>query len=187
MERNAEKFREIQRNVKKCREMQRNVEKFREIQRNSAKCRDMQRNAGKCREMKRSVEKCRDMQRNAEKYRETRSLVTDIRFRQGSSWQPWRRTGVKDEGSVQEAFELEENEAVVGVRTNTDDRGWLGGLEVTTSTGRQVSWGDLDRDFYQGQKRRSVVENAKLGFCSGLVAPSLGDLDRSITFHWIMD
>ena len=43
-----------------------------------------------------------------------------------------------EEGSVQEAFELEENEAVVAVRTNT--RGgdsWLVGLEVTTSTGRQ--------------------------------------------------
>ena len=70
------------------------------------------------------------MQRNAEEYIETRSLVREIRFRQGSSWQPWRRTGStgkdrKVEGSVQEAFELEENEAVVAVRTNTDYDGWL--------------------------------------------------------------
>ena len=44
-----------------------------------------------------------------------------------------------EEGSVQEAFELEENEAVVAERTNTRGRGdsWLVGLEVTTSTGRQ--------------------------------------------------
>ena len=84
------------------------------------------------------------------------------------------------------AFELEENEAVVAVRTNTTGAGWLFGLEVTTSTGRQVSWGDLDKDFEYGQKRRSVVENAKLGFCSGLVETG-GYYGRSITFHWIID
>ena len=75
--------------------------------------------------------------------------------------------------------------AVVAVRTNTDFRGWLIGLEVTTSTGRHISWGDLDKDFEDGQKRRSVVENAKLAFCSGLV--QTGGLCRSITFHWILD
>ena len=69
--------------------------------------------------------------------------------------------------------------------TNTSDYGWLMGLEVTTSTGRQVSWGDLDKDFYRGQKRRSVVENAKLAFCSGLVQTNGTGYGRSITFHWI--
>ena len=83
---------------------------------------------------------------------------------------------------MQEAFELEDNETVVGVRTNTDEDGWLGGLEVTTSSGRQISWGNFRRG---GQKRRSVVENAKLGFCSGLVQTN-GD-GRSITFHWMME
>ena len=141
----------------------------------------MQRNAGKCREMKRSVEKCRDMQRNAEKYRETRSLVTDIRFRQGSSWQPWRRTGNTFEASEEEAFELEEDEAVVAVRSSTNGWGWLYGLEVTTSTGRKVSWGK----YLESGQKRSVVENAKLGFCSGLVGKYIVYI--SITFHWMKD
>ena len=82
---------------------------------------------------------------------------------------------------MQEAFELEENEAVVAVRTRTSD-GWLDGLEVTTSTGRRVSWVDLDTD-YGGEKRTGVVENAKLGFCSGSVEKRGGG--RSITFHWM--
>jgi hypothetical protein len=111
--------------------------------------------------------------------------ISEMRIRHGSEWQPWRRTGWGGEGSVQEAFELEENEVVVSVRTNTQGFGWLRGLEVTTSTGRQVSWGDLDKDFNKGQKRRSVVENAKLAFCSGLV--EIGGDCRSITFHWILD
>ena len=96
---------------------------------------------------------------------------------------------------MRKALELEENEAVVAVRTNTNFRGWLHGLEVTTSTGRQVSWGDLDTEYEGGQKRRSVVDNAKLGFCSGLVQTDgyssrrlqkEGD-GRSLTFHWMMD
>ena len=62
----------------------------------------------------------------------------------------WERVGYRGEGSVQEAFELEENESVVGLRTNNGGTGWLFGLEVTTSTGRQVSWGDLDRDLDGG-------------------------------------
>ena len=111
-------------------------------------------------------------------------FISEMRLRHGSEWQAWRRTGRREEGSVQEVFELEENEAVVGVRTINDDDGWLRGLEVTTSTGRQMSWGD----FGGGQKRRSVVENAKLGFCSGLVGTRDWDgLGRSLTFHWIMD
>ena len=85
---------------------------------------------------------------------------------------------------MQEAFELEENEAVVAVRTNTDGTGWLGGLEVVTSDGRQCSWGDLDKDYFIGQKRRSKVEGTRLGFCSGLVEPYPGQ-ERSITFHWM--
>ena len=84
-----------------------------------------------------------------------------------------------------EAFELEKNESVVAVRTNTDAIGLMYGLEVTTSTGRQVSRGNLDYDYTDGEKRRIVVENAKLGFCSGLVQKG-GD-GRSITFHWIME
>ena len=83
------------------------------------------------------------------------------------------------------AFELEENEAVVAVRTNTTGAGWLFGLEVTTSTGRHISWGNLDYDYTDGEKRRSVVENAKLGFCSGLVETN--GAGRSITFHWMME
>ena len=59
------------------------------------------------------------------KKKEGYNSISEIRLRHGSSWQPWRRTGVKDEGSVQEAFELDENEAVVAVRTNTDYDGWL--------------------------------------------------------------
>ena len=110
--------------------------------------------------------------------------ISKLRLRHGSTWHPWRRTGNDREGSVQEAFELEDNETVVGVWTNNDYDGCLGGLEVTTSTGRQMSWGDLDKDFKGGKKRRSVVENAKLGFCSGLVETR--GFGRSITFHWMM-
>ena len=108
--------------------------------------------------------------------------ISEICFRQGSSWQPWRRTGRGVQGSEQGAFELEEDEAVVAVRTNTDKYSWLRGLEVTTSTGRQVSWGDLD--YKSGEKRRSVVENAKLGFCSGLVGTDGHLMLRSIAFQW---
>ena len=102
----------------------------------------------------------------------------------------------EEEGSVQEAFELEENETVVAVRTNTHGHGGhLFGLEVTTSTGRQVSWGDLDTEHEGDRKRRSVLDNAKLGFCSGMVQTDgyssrtmqkEGD-GRSLTFHWMMD
>ena len=89
---------------------------------------------------------------------------------------------------------MEENEAVVAVRSNTsgtggysysDYRGWLGGLEITTSTGRKRSWGDLDKDFENGEKRRSVVVNARLAFCSGAVQ-TRGD-GRRLTFHWVME
>ena len=119
------------------------------------------------------------MKRHGERY------ISEMRLRHGSKWQPWRRTRSGQNGSVQKAFELEENETVVGIRSNTDHAGWLGGLELTTSTGRQVCWGDLDTDFEYGQKTRSMVENAKLGFCSGLVASK--GMNRSIIFHWMMD
>ena len=79
---------------------------------------------------------------------------------------------------------MEENEAVVAVRTNTGSYGWLLGLEITTSTGRKRSWGDLDKDYYNGEKRRSVVVNARLGFCSGAVSTGGGTM---LTFHWVMD
>ena len=98
----------------------------------------------------------------------------------------WRVMGCNEEDLVQLPFELEENEAVVAVRSNAGCIGFLRGLGVTTSTGRQISWGDLDKDFeFGGQKRRSVVENAKLAYCSGLVQTDGGG--RSITFHWILD
>ena len=79
---------------------------------------------------------------------------------------------------------MEENEAVVAVRTNNDDRdGWLLGLEITTSTGRKMSWGDLDKD---GEKRRSAVVNARLAFCSGAVQTGVF-VGRMLTFHWVME
>merc|ERR1719323_341254 len=111
--------------------------------------------------------------------------ISEICIRHGGSWQPWRRTGSREHGSEQEAFELEENEAVVAVRTNNDIYGWLEGLEITTSTGRKRSWGDLDYDFIDGEKRRSAVVNARLAFCSGAVGTSYGG--RRLTFHWVMD
>ena len=110
--------------------------------------------------------------------------ISEICLRHGGSWQPWRRTGSREEGSEQEAFELEENEAVMAVRTSTDDTGYLRGLEITTSTGRKKSWGYLD--YTNGEKRRSAVQNARLAFCSGDV--ETGDYGgRRITFHWVMD
>ena len=78
---------------------------------------------------------------------------------------------------------MEENEAVVAVRTNNDDTGYLIGLEVTTSTGRKKSWGDLDKDYYNGAKRRSAVVNARLAFCSGAVQTG----GTRLTFHWVME
>jgi len=113
------------------------------------------------------------------------SSIRKICLRHGGSWQPWRRTGSKEQGSEQEAFELEENEAVVAVRTNTGDYGWLRGLEITTSTGRKKSWGDLDKDYTNGEKRRSKVVNARLAFCSGAV--QTGGNGRRLTFHWMME
>ena len=82
---------------------------------------------------------------------------------------------------------MEENEAVVAVRTNNDYRGWLIGLEITTSTGRKRSWGDLDLDFSNGEKRRSAVVNARLAFCSGAVQTDGDGYDRRLTFHWVME
>ena len=81
---------------------------------------------------------------------------------------------------------MEENEAVVAVRTKTDGNGWLKGLDITTSTGRKTSWGNLDKD---GEKRRSAVVNARLAFCSGAVETSsgFGYTSRSLTFHWVME
>ena len=83
---------------------------------------------------------------------------------------------------------MEENEAVVAVRTNTDRDGWLFGLEITTSTGRKRSWGDLDYNY--GEKRRSAVVNARLAFCSGAVQTGgyVGYTEgRRLTFHWVID
>ena len=77
---------------------------------------------------------------------------------------------------------MEESEAVVTVRTNNNEVGWLRGLEITTSTGRKRSWGNLDKF---GEKRRSAVVNARLAFCSGAVRTY--DVDRRLTFHWVMD
>ena len=80
---------------------------------------------------------------------------------------------------------MEENEVVVAVRTNTADYGVLRGLEITTSTERKRSWGDLDgRD---GERRRSVVVNARLAFCSGAVQTGGNGWGRRLTFHWVMD
>ena len=81
---------------------------------------------------------------------------------------------------------MEENEAVVAVRTNNDYTGWLRGIEITTSTGRKKSWGNLDYDFIDGDKRRSVVVNARLAFCSGAVQTG-GGWGRRLTFHWVME
>ena len=93
-------------------------------------------------------------------------------------------TGV-DGQCEQGAFELEENESVVAVRTNTDRDGWLYGLEITTSAGRQRSWGELDHDYFYGEKRRSAVVNARLAFCSGAVTTA--STGRRITFHWVVE
>ena len=87
-------------------------------------------------------------------------------------------------GGRRKAFELEENEVVVAVRTNTDDFGWLRGLEITTSTGRKRSWGDYDYKY--GEKRRSAVVNARLAFCSGAVQTGVF-VGRMLTFHWVME
>ena len=78
---------------------------------------------------------------------------------------------------------MKENEVVVAVRTNTDEDGRLFGLEITTSTGRKKSWGDLDYDYKDGEKRRSAVVNARLAFCSGAVQTG----GTRLTFHWVMD
>ena len=121
--------------------------------------------------------------------RMSNSDITEICLRHGRSWQPWRRTGYKERGTEQVAFELEENEAVaaVGTDTGTDGitPGCLTGLEITTTTGRKMSWGDLDKDNDTYGEKRSTVQNAKLGFCSGLVQTD-GDR-RSLTFHWVME
>ena len=116
--------------------------------------------------------------------------ISEICLRHGGSWQPWRTTGSREQGSEQEeAFELEENEAVVVVRTNTDGVvGWLRGLEITTSTGRKISWGDLDMDKdYEMETRRSAVVNATLAFCSGALQFDGNGDGRRLTFHWVMD
>ena len=110
-------------------------------------------------------------------------IISEICLRHGGSWQPWRRIG-SGGGSEQEAFELEENEAVVAVRTNNSGTyGSLYGLEITTSTGKKKSWGDLDDNY--GEKRRSAVGNARLAFCSG--AWQTANHGRRITFHWLIE
>ena len=104
-------------------------------------------------------------------------------------WQPWRLTAwtPRADFELQEEFDLEENETVVTITSNSDDRGWLVGREVTTSTaGRQFSWGDFTT-YSNVNLRRNVVEGATLGFCSGMVmADPRTAYGRSITFHWMM-
>ena len=70
MVRDAERCREIERDAERWREMQRDAERCREIEKDGEKSREMQRDAEKWREMKRDGERCREMERNAERWRE---------------------------------------------------------------------------------------------------------------------
>ena len=51
----------IQRNAVECSEMQRNEEKWREMERNAVKCREMKKNGEKWREMQWNAVKCSEM------------------------------------------------------------------------------------------------------------------------------
>ena len=75
----------------------------------------------------------------------------------------------------QDPFLLEEGEQVVETTTYTDGF-YLSGLELLTTSGRRVFWGEKRGDY-----KRSVTKETFLVFCSGGVVWGKG---FSLTFHW---
>ena len=71
----------------------------------------------------------------------------------------------------------DEDESVV--QLTTSDNGSLRVLELTTSTGRHFSFGDVG-----GVKKRSATEGVKLVYCSGRTTE---EGHGNITFHWAME
>ena len=109
--------------------------------------------------------------------------ISKIRFAFKDIFEEWRPTAWTEgdkyfgEGGVeQDPFLLEEGELVVELTTYTDRYNRLFGLELLTTSGRRVFWGEKSEDC-----KRSVTKETFLAYCSGGVVE--GD-DFSLTFHW---
>ena len=77
--------------------------------------------------------------------------------------------------------ELDKDEAVVQLTSMTSDNGSLRGLELTTSTGRHFSFGDVS--IHDRCVKRCAIEGARLAYCSGRNSKE----GNNITFHWVME
>ena len=114
--------------------------------------------------------------------------IKRIRFAFNKTFEEWRATAWRPgetywgEGGVeQDPFLLEEGEQVVETTTYTAGRPadylvYLSGLELLTTSGRRVFWGEKS-----GECKRSVTKETFLAYCSGGVLD--GD-SFSLTFHW---
>ena len=93
---------------------------------------------------------------------------------------PRRKTSdIAANWSTPKKVELDKDEWVVQLTSTTTDDGSLRGLELTTSTGRRFSIGDVG-----GVKKRSATEGARLVYCSGRTTK---EGNGNITFHWAME
>ena len=109
-------------------------------------------------------------------------MIQRIRFAFNKTFEEWRATAYSrgdiywGEGGVeQDPFLLEEGEQVAEVATYTYGLN-LYGLELLTTSGRRVFWGEKS-----GHYKRSVTKETFITYCSGGV---LRGHEFFLTFHW---
>ena len=101
--------------------------------------------------------------------------ICKIRMRYGSEWGEWRRTGHRQEGGEEETLLLEAGEEIIGVTTWCKNNGYLVGLQLRTSRGREKKYG-------LWLKRCDSGDVARLAYCSGRDGKWRG---QSLNFHWL--
>ena len=84
-----------------------------------------------------------DQARNALKIN-NHILSLKCRFSFNYTWEHWRQVGALDGDWEESLLKLQPEENIVMVRTSySPQEGWLWGLQVITSHGRCIAWGDL--------------------------------------------
>ena len=117
-------------------------------------------------------------------------LINRVRFAYNGQFEDWRETGYNGRGGEeQEPFFLQTQEKIVQVTTYSSESespltGFsLCGLELSTSTGRSMIWGQES-----SRCKRSVTKNTFLAFCSGgIESPLAGGEFPFLTFHWMQN
>ena len=109
--------------------------------------------------------------------------IKRIRFAFNKTFEEWRATAYSEgetywgEGGVeQDPFLLEEGEQVVETTTYSYLSDDLSGLELLTTSGRRVFWGEKSENC-----KRSATKETFLAYCSGGVVYGS---QLSLTFHW---